>query len=240
MFQTEDEENSKTKEISQQISGCHNDSPDVESCTSDNFDNGTSEIAENNELELFKQTQFIEKLQRLSQLKRKSEEFLQKTYYSDILNAEKRPRINDKLAYSKINNHLLQNNNYDTLKNFYNESPVNITPSLNMTNHKASIDKEINDNCNDKPMTTNPLELKTECEDVDIVVTDPAVCTTPKSFEASRDGKNNSSVATEYQSPQDSEYFQVINYSFTYLICVLLVIFCSVKICHFHIYLDFT
>ncbi|CAH2040608.1 unnamed protein product, partial [Iphiclides podalirius] len=94
--ETEEEDNGKAKELSQQDFNCHNDSPEAVSCTSDNFDNSTNELAENNELELLKQRQFIEKLHRLSNLKRKSEEFLQKTYYSDILNSEKRPKINDK------------------------------------------------------------------------------------------------------------------------------------------------
>ncbi|CAK1579429.1 unnamed protein product [Parnassius mnemosyne] len=201
--ETEEEDNNKSKELSKQSLGGQNDSPDAESCTSDIFDTSINETAEN-ELELLKQRQFIEKLQRLSHLKRKSEEFLHKTYYSDILSIEKRPKINEKAVYNKINNHMLQNSNYDNLKNVYDETPVDITSSLNTTIQNTNVDKEVNDNCKDKPITDNQIELKTECEDIDIVVTDPAICTTPKKFETSRDGKNNTSVALEYQSPQDN------------------------------------
>ncbi|CAG5046580.1 unnamed protein product [Parnassius apollo] len=208
--ETEEEDNSKSKELSKQSLGGQNDSPDAESCTSDMFDTSMNETAEN-ELELLKQRQFIEKLQKLSHLKRKSEEFLQKTYYSDLLSTEKRPKINEKAVYNKINNHMLQNSNYDNLKNVYDETSVDITSSLNTTIQKANVDREVNDNCKDKHVTDNQIELKTECEDIDIVVTDPAICTTPKKYETSRDGKNNTSVALEYQSPQDSALSLVMN-----------------------------
>ncbi|XP_068623095.1 uncharacterized protein [Battus philenor] len=202
--ESEDENIGKGKELPKQSLGCQNESPGPQSCTPDNVDSSPNEILETNELELLQQRQFIEKLQRLSQLKRKSEEFLQKTYYTDILNSEKRPKINDKVVYNKANNHMVQNSNYDNLKTVYDEPPVDITPTLNTSVNKLSTEKEIIDSCKEKPVTTNTIELKTECDDVDIIVTDPAICTTPKSFEGCRDGKNNSSIALDFQSPQDN------------------------------------
>ncbi|XP_014367629.2 kelch-like protein 12 isoform X2 [Papilio machaon] len=201
-----DDEEEKIKDISKQNLVHQNSSPDPESCTSENYDNSPNEIPESNEHEVMKQRQFIEKLQRLSHLKRKSEEFLQSAYYSDILNTEKRAKINDKMAYSKVNN-LLHNSNYDNFKNVYDETPIDITPTLNTSVHKDNVDKD--EDC--KEQSANQMELKTECDEIDIVVTDPAICTTPKSYEGSRDSKNNSTVALEYQSPQDSALSLVMN-----------------------------
>ncbi|KPJ19454.1 Modifier of mdg4 [Papilio machaon] len=194
-----DDEEEKIKDVSKQNLVHQNSSPDPESCTSENYDNSPNEIPESNEHEVMKQRQFIEKLQRLSHLKRKSEEFLQSAYYSDILNTEKRAKINDKMAYSKVNN-LLHNSNYDNFKNVYDETPIDITPTLNTSVHNDNVDKD--EEC--KEQSANQMELKTECDEIDIVVTDPAICTTPKSYEGSRDSKNNSTVALEYQSPQDN------------------------------------
>lgn len=186
------------KDLSKHSIVHQNNSPEPESCMSDNYDNSPNELPESNDQDLVKQRQFIEKLQRFSHLKRKSEEFLQSAYYSDILNTEKRAKINEKMAYNKVNN--LLHNSYENFKNVYDESPIDITPTLN-TSHK-DVDKDDN-----KEQSTNQIELKTECDDIDIVVTDPAVCTTPKSYDSSRDSKNNSTIALEYQSPQDSKYF---------------------------------
>ncbi|XP_013174148.1 PREDICTED: influenza virus NS1A-binding protein homolog isoform X2 [Papilio xuthus] len=201
--ETDDEE--EIKDLSKQNLVHQNSSPDPESCTSENYDNSPNELPESNEHEIVKQRQFIEKLQRLSHLKRKSEEFLQSAYYSDILNTEKRAKINDKMAYNKVNN-LLHNSNYDNFKNVYDETPIDITSTLNTLVHKDNIDKG-----EDKEQSPNQIELKTECDEIDIVVTDPAVCTTPKSYEGSRDGKNNTTVALDYQSPQDSALSLVMN-----------------------------
>ena len=161
------------------------------------YDSATNEISESNDIELLKQRQFIEKLQRLSSLKRKSEEFLQKNYYSDVLNTDKRPKVSDKLTSNKSN--ILQTT-FDNIQSIYEENPVEITTSLNPI-QKPSTDKD-----DSKSQTIeNELSLKTECDDSDIIVSDPAVCTTPKSYESSREIKKNLIIPMDYQSPQESK-----------------------------------
>lgn len=150
-----------------------------------------------------KQRQLIEKLHRLSNLKRKSDEFLQKTYFSDIFNPEKRPKTKEKPIY-KQNSQIYPTNNYENLKSLYDDSPVDITSAYNTHLQKNS--PEINDKNKEQSPSDNGIELKTECDDSDIIVTDPAVCNTPKNYESSRDGKKDLSVPMEYSSPQDSEY----------------------------------
>ncbi|XP_023933982.2 modifier of mdg4 isoform X1 [Bicyclus anynana] len=178
-----------------------NDSPDGESSTSDAYDSAPNEIPENNEIDLKKQRQFIERLQRLSSLKRKSDEFLQKNYYSDIANAEKRPKVTEKMAYNK-SNQLLQSTKIESIRNLYEENAVEITTSLNPSMQKLCTEKQVSDDKNN--LSDNTLELKTECDDSDIIVTDPAVCTTPKSYDNSREGKPSILVPVDYQSPQEN------------------------------------
>ncbi|XP_023933983.2 modifier of mdg4 isoform X2 [Bicyclus anynana] len=185
-----------------------NDSPDGESSTSDAYDSAPNEIPENNEIDLKKQRQFIERLQRLSSLKRKSDEFLQKNYYSDIANAEKRPKVTEKMAYNK-SNQLLQSTKIESIRNLYEENAVEITTSLNPSMQKLCTEKQVSDDKNN--LSDNTLELKTECDDSDIIVTDPAVCTTPKSYDNSREGKPSILVPVDYQSPQENALSLVMN-----------------------------
>lgn len=200
--ETEEDVFEADKELTKQNIPTQNDSRDTESCTSDMFDSTANEISDNNDIDLVKQRQFIEKLQRLSSLKRKSEEFLQKNYYSDILNSEKRPKICEKIT-NKSDNNLMQRNSFDNVKSIYEESPVEITTSLNPNVEKPVVDKESSDGKSPLLME-HVTDLKTECDDSDIIVSDPAVCTTPKSYESSRDLKKSLIVPLEYQSPQEN------------------------------------
>lgn len=204
-LQTEEEVFDSDKEAAKPRLEPQNVSPDAESSTSDAYDSTTNEIPENNDIDLRKQRQFIEKLQRLSSLKRKSEEFIQKNYYSDVVNSEKRPKVTDKTAYSKSNNQLLQSSKIENIRNLYEENAVEITTSLNPSMQKSCTEKEAMDHKNNC-LPDNTVELKTECDDSDIIVTDPAVCTTPKSYDNSREGKPSMLLPMEYQSPQESEY----------------------------------
>ncbi|XP_072950061.1 uncharacterized protein [Epargyreus clarus] len=200
--ETEEECFEHEKELAKQSLVTQNDSP-AESCTSETYDVNTNDIPENNDLDLLKQKQFIEKLQRISNLKRKSEEFLPKSYYADFINIEKRAKIVEKPQY-KSNHQVINRSSYENLKGLYDESPVDITTTLNTSIQKAlSNDKDTNERSKEQTPIESPMELKTECDDTDIIVTDPAVCTTPKSYDGSRE-KKNSSISLEYQSPQDN------------------------------------
>lgn len=191
------------KETCQQRLGAQNDIPDAESSTSDAYDSATNEIPENNEIDLQKQRQFIEKLHRLTNLKRKSDEFLQKNYYTDVTNSEKRPKVQDKSTYSK-SNQLLQSSKIENIRNLYEENAVEITTSLNPSMQKMCTEKDSSVDKNS--LLSDTLELKTECDNSDIIVSDPAVCTTPKTYDNTRDGNSVSLAPVEYQSPQESEY----------------------------------
>ncbi|XP_069357738.1 uncharacterized protein [Maniola hyperantus] len=207
--ETEEEVFDSEKEAAKPRLEPQNVSPDAESSTSDAYDSTTNETPENNEIDLRKQRQFIEKLQRLSSLKRKSEEFIQKNYYSDIVNSEKRPKVTDKTAYSKSNNQLLQSSKIENIRNLYEENAVEITTSLNPSMQKSCTEDLVDHKNNCLP--DNTVELKTECDDSDIIVTDPAVCTTPKSYDSSREGKPSILLPMEYQSPQENALSLVMN-----------------------------
>lgn len=199
-LQTEEDDTEKEQDFSKHTMGASG-SPDRESCISDTVETVvTEDITHNNDVNILKQ-RFVEKLQRLSNLKRKSDEFLQKSYYADILNPEKRLKTKEK-PFCKQNNHMLPG--YDNLKNLYDEKATDV--SYNAQNAYNS-DKDSNDKPKDPSLSENNIELKTECDDMDIIVTDPAVCTTPKSFDSSRDGKSDLPIPLEYQSPQDSKYW---------------------------------
>lgn len=153
-------------------------------------------------MELLKQKQFLEKLHRYNNLKRKSEELLQKNYFTDILNSDKRPKAKEKPPLYVKNHHMLSTDNFDGIKNLYDESPVDITTAYNTHLNKSNT---VNDLSKDQSSSDTTLELKTEYEDGDIIITDPAVCTTPKSYDGNRDGAKDLSMPLEYQTPQDSE-----------------------------------
>lgn len=187
-----------------------NETPEAETSITDSYDAGINdESNQNSEIELHKQRQLIEKIQRLSNLKRKSEEFLHKNYFSDILNPEKRPKIKEKITY-KQNSQIFQTNNFENVKNLYDENPVDITTTFNTHLHKTNL-SESNEKCKEQALSDNGLELKNECDDSEIIVTDPAVCSTPKNYECSREGQKDSSASMDYPSPQDSALSLVVN-----------------------------
>ncbi|XP_059058480.1 protein tramtrack, beta isoform-like isoform X2 [Achroia grisella] len=204
-----EEDSEKEQEIPKHVT--EGNIPDGDSHVSDSYDtNVNDETTHNNQLDVLKHRQFIERLQKFSNLKRKSEEFIQKSYYSDIINPEKRPKTKEKSPYSQQNNHMLQSNNYENLKNLY-EDRSDISSTYNSQGQNTcNSDREINDNSKEQSPSNNSIELKTECDDMDIIVTDPAVCTTPKSYEGSREGKKDASLS-DYQAPQDSALSLVVN-----------------------------
>ncbi|XP_053605430.1 zinc finger and BTB domain-containing protein 18-like isoform X2 [Plodia interpunctella] len=204
--ETDDEDSEKEQDLSKHIT--ENNTPDAESCVSDTCENNAIEETQSNEMEILKHRQFIEKLQRLSNLKRKSDEFLQKTYYSDLMNSEKRAKIKDKATY----NHMSQNSNYENMKNLYEEKAVDISCVYNtQVPNSGSTEKETSERNKEYTTSENAVEVKTEFDDMDIIVTDPAVCTTPKNYENSRDGKKDLPLPLDYQSPQDSALSLVVN-----------------------------
>ncbi|KAJ2937771.1 hypothetical protein O0L34_g17900 [Tuta absoluta] len=173
-----------------------NNIPDTESSVSETFEPSCEDTIQNVQTEIIKQRQFMDKLQRLSSLKRKSEEFLQKNYYTELLSAEKRQKSREKPIYNK-NNHIVTNNSYENLKSLYEESPLDVSSTYKQ-NIKDASDKS-------KESLDNSVEVKTECDDMDnIIITDPAVCNTPKIFDGSREGLKVNQLPSEYQSPQDN------------------------------------
>ncbi|XP_021193910.3 protein bric-a-brac 1 isoform X2 [Helicoverpa armigera] len=209
--ETEDDEDSeREQDVHKHRTETQNNTPDAESCVSDTYDTTINdESTQNNELDLLKQRQLIEKLHRISNLKRKSNEFLQKNYFSDILNPEKRPKTKEKSIYSQ-NNQIYQTNNYENLKNLYDDNPVDISSSYNTHIQKTNT-QDFSEKSKDQSLSDNGLELKTECDDSDIIVTDPAVCSNTKNYESSREGKKDLSIPMDYPSPQDSALSLVVN-----------------------------
>ncbi|XP_045496303.1 kelch-like protein 20 isoform X2 [Colias croceus] len=199
-----EEECCETEKEPQQNLETHNDNPNTESCASDTYDTSPNETQETNDIDIFKQRQFIEKLQQISTLKRKSEEFLKKNFYTDLLNAEKRQKFNEKFNYNKQSNHSVHSA-YENLKKIYDENPVDITTSLNPI---QSPSKNTNENNMSQIGPDTPIELKTECDDSDIIVTDPAVCTT---HDTQSEGKKSLMMPLDLQTTQDSALSLVIN-----------------------------
>lgn len=206
------DENESEKEQEQELPRhsieTQNHTPENEPSITNSFDTNDSQ---NNGLELIKQRQLIEKLQRLSNLKRKSEEFLQKNYFTDILNpiSEKKLKISEKLPYNKHNQ--MVRSSYDNLKNMFDE-PLDISSGYKPVQANNLI-KETSEKNKELSSSDNTIELKTECDD-DIIVTDPAVCTTPKSYDGSREGKKDVSLPLDYQSPQDSKFISCQVFAF--------------------------
>ncbi|XP_075976084.1 uncharacterized protein LOC142976543 isoform X2 [Anticarsia gemmatalis] len=209
--ETDDENDSEREhDLAKHGADTQNNTPDAESCVSDTYDTGINEeSSQNNDIELLKQRQLIEKLHRLSNLKRKSDEFIQKNYFTDILNPEKRPKIKEKIVY-KQNSQIFQTNNFENVKNLYDENPIDISTTFNTHLHKNN-SQDLCEKSKDQALSDNGVELKTECDDSDIIVTDPAVCSTPKNYESIRDGKKDLSVPMDYPSPQDSALSLVVN-----------------------------
>ncbi|CAH0751931.1 unnamed protein product [Diatraea saccharalis] len=209
--ETDEEDNEKEQDLSKHSVEYQNGISEGESCNTDPVENASTmieEIKHNNDIDLLKQQQFIEKLQRLSNLKRKSEELLQKSYFSEMLNSEKKIKLNENL-FCKQNNPVLHS--YDNYKSIYEDKLVHNSSSFKTHSNVGNIDKDINDKSTEQTLSENNLELKTECDDMDIIVTDPAICTTPKSYDGNNDGKKELSMALEYQSPQDSALSLVVN-----------------------------
>ncbi|XP_022119466.2 kelch repeat and BTB domain-containing protein 4 isoform X2 [Pieris rapae] len=175
----------------------HNDNPNSESCASDMYDSSPNDTPETYDIDIFKQRNLLGKLQQISELKRKSEELLRTNYYGDILNAEKRQKLNEistrSIAFEK------------NMKKIYDENPVDITTSINpniQSPHKNVIERNNTQNVPD-----NSVELKTECDDSDIIVADPAVCTSQDTSEA----KKNLMMPLDLQTPQDNALSLVVN-----------------------------
>ncbi|XP_041968208.1 transcription regulator protein BACH1-like isoform X2 [Aricia agestis] len=179
-------------------------SPEAE--TGSDVYNTNSEASDHCETELLKQREFIEKLQRISNLKRKSDEYLQKKYYTETHNLEKRPKPTEK--YVKINQ-AHQKNNFENIKSIFEDNSLNITKSINTNILQNNTDKECNDKNHSETSVESPIDLKMECDDNDIIVSDPAVCTTPKSYDSREVNKVTTPV--EYQSPQDNALSLVMN-----------------------------
>ncbi|CAG4945191.1 unnamed protein product [Colias eurytheme] len=199
-----EEECCETEKEPQQNLETHDDNPNTESCASDTYDTSPNETQETNDIDILKHRQFIEKLQQISTLKRKSEEFLKKNFYTDVFNAEKRQKFNEKFNYSKQSNHSVHSA-YENLKKIYDENPVDITTSLNPI---QSPSKNTNENNMSQIGPDTPIELKTECDDSDIIVTDPAVCTT---HDTQSEGKKSLMMPLDLQTTQDSALSLVIN-----------------------------
>ncbi|CAG4945195.1 unnamed protein product [Colias eurytheme] len=192
-----EEECCETEKEPQQNLETHDDNPNTESCASDTYDTSPNETQETNDIDILKHRQFIEKLQQISTLKRKSEEFLKKNFYTDVFNAEKRQKFNEKFNYSKQSNHSVHSA-YENLKKIYDENPVDITTSLNPI---QSPSKNTNENNMSQIGPDTPIELKTECDDSDIIVTDPAVCTT---HDTQSEGKKSLMMPLDLQTTQDN------------------------------------
>ncbi|XP_050665520.1 broad-complex core protein isoforms 1/2/3/4/5-like isoform X2 [Leptidea sinapis] len=191
----ESEKEPKTKFNSDNLS------PDGESCTPDNYDSSPpKETQESLDIGLFRQKKFIDKLQQLSSLKRKSEDFLNKNYYTTVSNTEKRFKYNEN-SISTQNNSL--QNLYENFKTLYDESPVDISRTLNPNQSPSMNESERLQNTSE-----HSIEPKTECDESDIVVSDPAVCTTP---ESRADIKTKSMMPLDLQTTQDSALSLVIN-----------------------------
>ncbi|CAH3984956.1 kelch repeat and BTB domain-containing protein 4-like isoform X1 [Pieris brassicae] len=168
----------------------HNDNPNSESCASDMYDSSPNDTPETYDIDIFKQRNLLGKLQQISELKRKSEELLRTNYYGDILNAEKRQKLNEistrTIAFEK------------NLKKIYDENPVDITTSINP--NIQSPNKNVIERNNTQNVPDNSVELKTECDDSDIIVSDPAVCTSHDTSEA----KKHLMMPLDLQTPQDN------------------------------------
>ncbi|CAH3984920.1 kelch repeat and BTB domain-containing protein 4-like isoform X2 [Pieris brassicae] len=175
----------------------HNDNPNSESCASDMYDSSPNDTPETYDIDIFKQRNLLGKLQQISELKRKSEELLRTNYYGDILNAEKRQKLNEistrTIAFEK------------NLKKIYDENPVDITTSINP--NIQSPNKNVIERNNTQNVPDNSVELKTECDDSDIIVSDPAVCTSHDTSEA----KKHLMMPLDLQTPQDNALSLVVN-----------------------------
>ncbi|CAK1544093.1 unnamed protein product [Leptosia nina] len=196
--ETEDDV-SETEKDPIQIIETQNDNHNSESCASDIYDSSPNDTPESYELDLFKQRKLLGKLQQISELKRKSDEFLRTNYYTDILNAEKRQKLNEK-PQSKPSNHPLHST-FDDLKKIYDENPVEITTTINPNVHSPAKNNIMNERNKNTSATDNSIELKTECDDSDIIVSDPAVCT---AHETIQDGKKNLMMPLDLQTTQDN------------------------------------
>lgn len=191
--ETDDEDNEREQNLSKQDNELPTSTPEPEPCPRESFENTRCDDTSQNDVQdIFKQQQFIDKLQRLSSLKRKSEEFLQKNYYTDVLNVEKRLKTKEK------QNIHLHSNNYDNIRNMY-DVPVDATSPY--STHITRTIKDVNDKSKE---SESALDLKTECDDSDIIVTDPAICNDPKNYDGSLEGQKDLSMGLDYHSPQDN------------------------------------
>lgn len=162
----------------------------------DNTPDNQSQNNTTNNTELLKHKEFIDKLQRLTNLKRKSEEFIQNNFYNDITNLEKRPKFKEKNAFNSLNiNHVLPST-YDQLRNIYEER----APDTNAYNNHISPVLCRNSEDGDKSKldqsisSDSPVECKTEYDDE---IGTEATLSSPKSYEEQKGPIN-------YQTVQDN------------------------------------
>lgn len=211
MLQTEEDILDSEPELPNQDGRSHkSNTKETKTGLSEPSESNHDDLTQNSDTELLNQKEFLERLHRLSNLKRKTEEFVHNNFYNaDITRLEKRPKFKDKSAFNSFNtNHILQSNNFDHIHNKYEEGSTDVTPPY-IHNISPKVHKNIDNiteyeekNKLEQTITSNgPIECKTECEDSDTNVTsDPALCLSPQSLDERQKGPIN------YQTVQDSKY----------------------------------
>ncbi|KAG7309670.1 hypothetical protein JYU34_004159 [Plutella xylostella] len=206
--QTDEENGEQERDLQKHGTETQNSTSDIDTSAPEPMNVPTAEeTSPNNELDLLKQRQFIERLQRFSSLKRKSEEFLQKNYFTpDLFNYDKKQK-KDKPANDKQNSNMVQNNYTSQYRQMYEDNVLDASTKYTHQKPEAVPNKTSKEDIMDSSNAeqTTPIdcttEVKTECEDSDIVVTDPAICTTPTSFDGSREIQKDH---LDYPTPQDN------------------------------------
>lgn len=130
-------------------------------------------------------------------MKRRSEEY--NSYFTELMN-EKRVKENEKQQKTS------QKTNYEQhTKSVYDENPLDITSSYNSHLPRANSFHDSNDSKESPP--DDSVDMKTECDDSDIIVTDPLAVTPLKGYDT-REGKKDLSLPAplDYPSPQDSKF----------------------------------
>ncbi|KAG7309669.1 hypothetical protein JYU34_004159 [Plutella xylostella] len=213
--QTDEENGEQERDLQKHGTETQNSTSDIDTSAPEPMNVPTAEeTSPNNELDLLKQRQFIERLQRFSSLKRKSEEFLQKNYFTpDLFNYDKKQK-KDKPANDKQNSNMVQNNYTSQYRQMYEDNVLDASTKYTHQKPEAVPNKTSKEDIMDSSNAeqTTPIdcttEVKTECEDSDIVVTDPAICTTPTSFDGSREIQKDH---LDYPTPQDNALSLVVN-----------------------------
>ncbi|GBP81278.1 Modifier of mdg4 [Eumeta japonica] len=174
--------------------------PNVDSCVSDVMDNHFIENVTQNDMNISKQRDLLERLHKLTNFKRKSEDFIQKTFYNTDVLTEKRPKLKDRSVMHKNLNST--SNNFENICNVFDEVQkdisTNFVPHLKHSNQNPNVNQEMfekNHSCELSPDEV-PIDLKTECEDSD-TLNDGAISTHLKNYEAAKE-------RSEYSTVQDN------------------------------------